>query len=331
MPTTAFKTTNTHLRVVGRKNYINKNAILEPITEFLFVDFIRGIVSRKIHRNGESYRRVYNTLILQLNDFADLYEVDIFTNSINEEFLIDFIAYLEWKQLSRNYIKNLLSLTKSMVAKAGKYNYAIDTTYLEVDYIGEVPQSVYLTMNEITRIYYFKGLTPKQERIRDLFVVGCLTGLRHSDYSTLTRDNFNGNYIVKITKKTNSKVQIPLHGYVKEIYRKYDGQISNGVGIQHFNRYIKKVCRQVGLIDPITFSYTRGGKIVTETKQKWELISSHTARRYAATNMYLTGRMKTYQIMKITGHTTERSFFRYIKITQEDSVKQVAGDSFWNI
>jgi hypothetical protein len=54
----------------------------------------------------------------------------------------------------------------------------------------------------------------------------------------------------------------------------------------------------------------------TDTKPKYEFISSHTARRSAATNMYLTGRMKTYEIMSLTGHTTEKSFFRYIRVEQ---------------
>ena len=184
-------------------------------------------------------------------------------------------------------------------------------------------------MNEITRIYYFKGLTKIQERIRDLFVVGCLTGLRYSDYSTLTIDNFNDNFIIKIQKKTKRKVIIPLHDYVREIYSKYNGEISSGLSIQHFNRYVKKICREIGLNTLVTYSYTRGGKIITETKEKWALISSHTARRSAATNMYLTGRMKTFEIMTITGHSTEKSFFRYIKVTKEDTIKQIAGDSFF--
>lgn len=186
-----------------------------------------------------------------------------------------------------------------------------------------------LSLNEITRIYYFVGLTKKQQRIRDLFVVGCLTALRYSDYSTLTKDNFTADRIVKVTKKTGKKVILPIHDYVREIYKKYDGEISSGLSIQHFNRYVKLICKKVGLTDPITFNYTKGGKFNTETKQKWELISSHTARRSAATNLYLTGRLKTFEIMSLTGHTTEKSFFKYIKVTSEDISKTISGDTFF--
>jgi len=86
--------------------------------------------------------------------------------------------------------------------------------------------------------------------------------------------------------------------------------------------------REIGLNDLVTYSFTKGGKLVTVTREKWELISSHTARRSAATNMYLTGRMKTFEIMKLTGHKTEQNFFRYIRLTSEDTARSISGDSF---
>lgn len=87
--------------------------------------------------------------------------------------------------------------------------------------------------------------------------------------------------------------------------------------------------REIGLTDKVTFSYTQGGKIKTVTREKWELISSHTARRSAATNMYLTGRMKTLEIMRLTGHRSEQNFFRYIRLTNDDTARSISGDAFW--
>jgi hypothetical protein len=45
----------------------------------------------------------------------------------------------------------------------------------------------------------------------------------------------------------------------------------------------------------------------------WELISTHTAPRPFATNEYLAG-TPSLTIMAITGHKTEKSFLRYIRI-----------------
>ena len=74
--------------------------------------------------------------------------------------------------------------------------------------------------------------------------------------------------------------------------------------------------------------FARKGVKISKKIINHELI--HTARRSAATNMYLTGRMKTYEIMQLTGHTSEKNFFRYIKVTSEQSAKHIAGDSFFN-
>jgi len=298
------------------KDYIDKNISKELKVGVLFADFILETINRKAKRMGEKYKSNYKTLIFHLNNFSKDNDSIIYTNSVNEEFLDDFIIYLEGRNLKQNYIKNLLGLIKNMARKAGSYGYIVDCTYDDVSLNSEEYSNIYLTTNEITRIYYFKGLSKKKERIKDLFVIGCLTALRYSDYSTLTKENFVNNFIVKKTKKTGKNVVIPIHEYIKEIYEKYDGEISSGLCLQHFNRYIKSICKQIGFADSISHTYTRGGKIITDTKPKYEFVSSHTARRSAATNMYLTGRMKTYEIMSLTGHTTEKSFFRYIRVDQ---------------
>ena len=245
----------------------------------------------------------------------------------------DFIIYLEEQGLRHNTIVGYIEKIQSLVRRASQYNYAVDNTYDEIDLLAEPTNAVFLSMNEITRIYYYKfekqDKRKAKERIRDLFVIGCLTALRYSDYSTLTKDNLQNGYIVKRTKKTNVDVKVPAHDYVKEIFAKYNGNIPSGLCIQYVNKYLKVIMKEIGLNDPITFSYTKGGKLITVTREKWELISSHTARRSAATNMYLTGRMKTFEIMKLTGHKTEQNFFRYIRLTSEDTARSISGDNFW--
>lgn len=232
-----------------------------------------------------------------------------------------------------NTIVGYIQKIQSLVRRAGQYNYAVDTTYNEVDLEEESTFAVFLSMNEITRIYYYKfehqDKRKAKERIRDLFVIGCLTALRYSDYSTLTNQNLIDGYIVKRTKKTNVDVKIPIHAYVKEIFDKYGGHIPCQLCIQHFNKYLKLVMREVGLTDKITYSCTKGGMLIINTREKWELISSHTARRSAATNMYLTGRMKTLEIMRLTGHRSEQNFFRYIRLTNDDTARSISGDMFF--
>lgn len=298
-----------------------------------FTDFCRESLEKRSRRKSEHYTAVYDSIIKHIDHFAELYNCDIYTNSITEEFLDDFIIYLENEGLRHNTIVGYILKIQTLVRRAGRYNYAVDTTYDSIDIKEEPTFAVFLSMNEITRIYYYKfenqDRRKSKERIRDLFVIGCLTALRYSDYSTLTSQNLIDGYIVKRTKKTNVDVKVPAHDYVKEIFEKYEGHIPCQLCIQHFNKYLKLVMHEIGLTDKITYSFTKGGRLRTVTKEKWQLISSHTARRSAATNMYLTGRMKTLEIMRLTGHRTESNFFRYIRLTNDDTARSISGDMFF--
>lgn len=312
-----------------KKDYVNRIRMMEPKTGVLFVNFIDKVVSRRKKRKSASYEKNYKILIRHINEFSDKNNAVLYTNSINEDFMDDFVTYLEEMNLKNNYIKMLVDLIRAMGNKAALNGYATDPSYNDIDVDTDERSNTYLSMNQISRIYYFAGLTRKQEVVRDLFVVGCLTALRYSDYSTLSELDFHGDFIVKVTKKTGIKVVIPLHDFVRDIFEKYDHKIPCCMSIQNFNRQLKVICKKIGLNDPVVFTERRGGKVATVQRFLWEEISSHTARRSAATNMYLTGRMKTYEIMAITGHTTEKSFFRYICLNNMNKAKQIAGDVYF--
>ena len=309
------------------KNYINDNHIDSPIRDKLLVDFIMEMVNKK--NKSISYKSQYKVLMKHVNDFSDKYDCTIYTNSVTEDFIEDFIGYLRDKNMRNNTVKGLIEKIKAMTKKAGNYGYAVNRTFDEISVPEEDTCSIALSMNEITRIYYYTGLTKKQEKIRDLFIVGCLTGMRYSDYSTLTSDNIQKDIIIKKTKKTGVTVHVPVHSYIKELLEKYNGELPKDISIQHFNRSIKTICKKIGLTDKVVFTRTVGHNVVTDTYEMWQVISSHTARRSAATNMYNSGRMKTLQIMLITGHTTEKNFFRYIKIGREENAKNISTDLFF--
>ena len=309
------------------KNYINDNHIDSPIRDKLLVDFIMEMVNKK--NKSISYKSQYKVLIKHVNEFSEKYDCMIYTNSVTEDFIEDFIGYLRDKNMRNNTVKGLIEKIKAMTKKAGNYGYAVNRTFDEISVPEEDTCSIALSMNDITRIYYYTGLTKKQEKIRDLFIVGCLTGMRYSDYSTLTSDNIQKDIIIKKTKKTGVTVHVPVHSYIKELLDKYNGELPKDISIQHFNRSIKTICKKIGLTDKVVFTRTVGHNVVTDTYEMWQVISSHTARRSAATNMYNSGRMKTLQIMLITGHTTEKNFFRYIKIGREENAKNISTDLFF--
>lgn len=88
------------------------------------------------------------------------------------------------------------------------------------------------------------------------------------------------------------------------------------------NVYIKELGQIAGLDEQIEVVSTKGGKRIREVFRKFELITTHTARRSFSTNAYL-NQIPSISIMKITGHKTEKTFLKYIKISQEDNANKL--------
>ncbi|MEJ7685057.1 MAG: site-specific integrase [Segetibacter sp.] len=160
------------------------------------------------------------------------------------------------------------------------------------------------------------------EKVRDLFVFGCYVGLRFTDYSTIKEENIvnvdNDLFIKVITQKTKELVIIPCNTIVLDIFRKYrenNNKLPKSLSNQKFNDYIKEACRIAGLT-------TKGRLLEEPEKEIWECVSSHTARRSFATNYYLEG-FPTIDLMKITGHKTEKAFLTYIRVSKLDAAKHL--------
>ena len=136
-------------------------------------------------------------------------------------------------------------------------------------------------------------------------------------------NNIKNDFITYRQQKTNTSVTIPLHPVVKEILKKYNNQMPEPITDQRFNEYIKDACKMAKIDSVESFTRTVGGKLVTVSKPKYELVSSHTGRRSFCTNMYLHG-LDTLMIRSISGHKTEKSFLKYIKVSQKEHAEIMA-------
>lgn len=278
-------------------------------------------------KKSDNYKTSLQNAGNHLQAFSLLHQKPIFTN-LNEQTIEDFAYYLQDKNLKLSTIKNNISRIKYLIKKARKAGYETDLAVDDFATQDEEAAAIFLTMREVLKIHRYTSLTPREVEIKDYFIIGCLTALRFSDYSRLQAKNFIRNKIVIKTKKTNTPVQIPIHPIVKEIIQKYNKRLPTPPSIQHFNRAIKEICKKIGFTKKLLYERQHGHIRVTKMLPKYKFISSHTARRSAATNMYLAGIM-AFRIMLITGHKTEKSFFRYIRITREENVKILARHKFF--
>lgn len=157
------------------------------------------------------------------------------------------------------------------------------------------------------------------------------TGLRVSDFLSLPDIQLDDEFITVQPKKTlNSsaiKVIIPLHHHIKEVIEKRG--MPRMISDVNFNLYFKEVCEKIGLTKLVKGSLMNPEKKRKEVGMypKYKLVSSHTCRRSFATNLYKSN-FPTLSIMKITGHTTEKSFLTYIKVTPKEHAEKLL--SHWN-
>lgn len=268
-----------------------------------------------------------------LREYSEHIRKNISFDDINLDFYENFIRYLKERGYSNNTIGGYLKNVKVFMNEALERKLTNNTEFLSKKFkkIVETTDKIYLNLTEIEKMYSIDLSSNKRlEKARDLFIIGCYTGLRFSDLNQISPDNFinNGTQLKVKTEKTGEFVVIPLHKTVKEIVQKYENSIPDVLSNQKMNEYIKEVAKLAELNERISISITKGGEKQSDVFEKWQLVTTHTARRSFATNMYLLD-IPTISIMKITGHRTEKAFLLYIKITQEENANKLLNHPFF--
>lgn len=303
----------------------------EPETLFGFIEkFIEESKTRVNPNTGKfiskSTLKKYTTCFNLLKDFAGDGTLDF--DDIDLNFYQEFVSYLaKKKEHAKNTIGKQIAVLKNFMNEAKERELHSNTKYSSKKFkiITEETESIYLNEQELNTLYSLDlSNKPKLEKVRDLFLIGAWTGCRFGDFTTITPDKIKDNTILIEQEKTGIKVTIPLHPVVVEILNKYDGKLPKAISNQKFNDYIKDVGELAEGFDKVEkLSQTKGGKRVTKALPKFKLISSHTARRSFATNLYKSG-FPTIGIMKLTGHRTERAFLKYIKVTEDEHAQMLA-------
>ncbi|GAB6395246.1 MAG: Site-specific recombinase XerD [Bacteroidales bacterium] len=210
-----------------------------------------------------------------------------------------------------------------MLNEATTQGYNTSAYYNRFHVFTEEADTIYLTETELQQLKDTDfSKIPYLDRVRDWFLLLAWTGSRFSDLEKVAKTDIKDGFITFRQQKTNNKVVIPLHPVVLEIMEKYSYNLPEQISNQKFNAYIKEACRIAEINDTETMTRTIGGQLVTEKFKKWEHVSSHTGRRSFCTNMYKRG-LPTLMIMSISGHRTEKSFLKYIKVKQEEHAEMM--------
>lgn len=261
----------------------------------------------------------HSNKVLALKDFSQS-DIDKFSDFliIDEEFALNTHAKAMMDLLQ--IIKYAVKLKKIPAAKMVE---------LEFDTRREETDSIYLTESEILQLLEIKDFDdPIHEQVRDVFVVGCFTAMRFSDYSMIDPSAIRNNRLEFVQKKTGGKVTIPIHPVVDTILKKYDNALPKVPKNNEFNRIIKLVgeklpCLHIPFIKQVTY----GRELKELVDMKYNYLQTHTARRSFCSNEFLK-KTDPMIIMSISGHKSHKSFMRYIKVTGNQYADQL--DDIWN-
>jgi integrase len=231
-----------------------------------------------------------------------------------------------------NYVGNIMKLLRSL------FNYLRREKGIETRDIRhlfhvckeEIPIIV-LNKEQLTFLIhdaeFEQGLKVRLKRTKDIFVLGCTTGLRVSDLFSLTRKNLektdDGWYIKIYSKKTGTFTRIMLPDYARIIIKKYWNKQSTllpSLTLFTFNKYLKEIAEKAGWTFPVEKKRSKRGVIktlktfTTQSSHRFcDLVTSHTMRRTAITT-YLTLGMPEQLVRKISGHAPgSKEFFKYVK------------------
>lgn len=320
-------------------------------------NYIKGLTgeeAQSLTKKQKEYKhnsiKIWGQFHRIFNEFYKSHKVATW-DSLDKRYIEKFSAYLNKKYLPSTYVR-LISCLRTIMGRAfddGVRTKQIpsDMFYRPTVHAQDKAAEIYLTNMELDALYNMelKGL---KEQVRDLFLIGCYTGQRFSDYSAITKDcvgtTAKGVPVLRLTQvKTGKSVVIPiLNDKLVSLLEKYDYTVPEVVDVV-FNRYIKDICKK--LSDSVPTLATLVPTLLTKTereaeergtmtferdskgraiKPRYQLVMSHTARRTCITLMHLSGKYTVPQMMSVSGHTKPETFFKYLKQSGDDDANSVA-------
>ena len=276
----------------------------------------------------EKFAAVKNHLM----NFRDGLTFDFF----DEKGLNDYVTYLrDVKEMRNSTIGKQLSFLKWFLRWAFKkglhQNNAYDSYKPKLK--STQKKIIFLTWEELNKLREFEIPAAKQalDRVRDVFLFQCFTGLRYSDVFNLRRSDIKGDHIEVTTVKTSDSLIIELNKHSKAILDKYkdvafeDNKVLPVITNQKMNDYLKELAELAGIDEPVRQTYYRGNERIDEVTPKYALLGTHAGRRTFICNALALG-IPPQVVMKWTGHSDYKAMKPYIDIA--DDIKANAMSKF---
>jgi integrase len=271
-----------------------------------------------------------------LREFADAngYAVDFatLTPTVGDR----WAAYLlNVAGLTDNTINKHLGRLKAFMKWAGKRGYTESTALDRVSWARREPDVIALSAAELRALETLPLASGSRlDKARAWFLLACYTGLRYSDLVSIQPQHLRPatdklpTHLRLTAKKTRAVVNVPLSAPALTIVsRLLAGELasvkSQPITNPVLNRFLKELGQLAGIDSPVEVIRYRGGIADVTTCPKYEKLTVHTARRTFVT-LNLGKGMSAEFVMKLTGHTSYKSFQRYVNLTPQRVAEEFA-------
>lgn len=261
-----------------------------------------------------------------LKDFDENLTLD----SLTLDLLGEFVSHLQDKDLRNSTIKKLIARLKTFLRWGIEKNYTNNNAFESFNprLKTAAKRVVFLSWDEVMQLKEYQIPETKKylERVRDVFLFQCFTGLRHSDVYNLKRSDIKDNHIDIVTVKTADSLIIELNTHSRKILDKYksyhfeNDKVFPVVSNQKMNDYLKELGELAGLNEPVRETYYKGSRRIDEVIPKYSLLATHAGRRTFVCNSLAMG-IPAETVMKWTGHNDYRAMKPYIDIADRDRLQ----------
>ncbi|MBM0650979.1 tyrosine-type recombinase/integrase [Capnocytophaga genosp. AHN8471] len=255
------------------------------------------------------------------------FDSELTFEKLTEQKFIEYLNYLQRElKLKNSTILKHISFVKWFLRWSCRKGYNTNTFFevFKPKLKDTQKKVIFLTPTEFKQFREYQIPEQKKylERVRDVFLFQCFTGLRYSDVENLKKSDIRDNFIEVTTVKTSDSLKIELNQHSKGILDKYkDYEDSKGRALpvitnQRMNEYLKELAELAGINEPIRETYYIGNERFDEVTPKYALIGTHAGRRTFICNALSLG-IPPQVVMKWTGHSDYKAMKPYIDIADE--------------
>lgn len=250
---------------------------------------------------------------------------DVNLNQLNYKFISDLEMFLvnyypkgHPRAMSHNTVMKHLQRLRKIVNLAYQLEWIEKDPFIRWKPTFEQKQRDFLGQNELNNLETYHFPIDRLDRVRDLFVFSCYTGISYSDIMGLTKNNLiigmdGKSWIATKRLKTKTTVRVPLLEPAQKILDKYEshpvtmhsGTLLPKITNEKTNLYLKEIADAVGIKKNLTF---------------------HMARHTFATTVTLSNGVPIETVSKLLGHTklaTTQIYARVLDKKVSEDIEQL--------